>query len=151
MLEIEKSKSRFFRDFCSIFFPTLDVVLRAKHALISHGRRRRAEIALGFCSQQQVVGSICCPPFSWRSARPIRSACGYADNSASTSDAADADQVGAGAPSMASSTYNRPVRAFFAGGGCGVLAGGFHSSNRDSSIAHCLIASSLSGAKRRPL
>ena len=39
------------------FFPTLDVVLRAKHTLTSRGHRRRAEIVLGFCSQQQVLGS----------------------------------------------------------------------------------------------
>ena len=76
------------------------------------------------------------------SARPITLACRYTDNSASTSDAADADEVGAGAPSMASSTSNGPARAFFAGGGCGVLAGGFDGSNRASSIAHCLVASS---------
>jgi len=35
-----------------------------------------------------------------------------------------------------------PVHAFFAGGGCGVLAGGFDGSNCASSIAHCLIGSS---------
>jgi len=34
------------------------------------------------------------------SARLITSACRYTDNSASTSDAADADEVGAGAPSI---------------------------------------------------
>jgi len=54
-----------------------------------------------------------------------------------------------GAPSMASSTSNGPARAFFGGGSCGVLAGGFDGSNRASSIAHCLIASSSSGAKLR--
>jgi len=57
--------------------------------LTSHGRRRRAEIAPGFCSQQQVHHSV------GDSARLITSACRYADNSASTSDVADADEVGA--------------------------------------------------------
>jgi len=55
-----------------------------------------------------------------------------------------------GAPSMASTTSNGPARAFFGGGGCGVLAGEFDGSNRassTSSIPHCLIASSLSIAQ----
>jgi len=66
------------------------------------------------------------------SARLITSACRYTDDSASTSDAADADEVGAGTPSIwrQSSMSNGPARAFVAGGGCGVLAGGF-----DGSIA----------------
>jgi len=61
-----------------------------------------AEIALGFCSQQRIPGSVCCPPFSWR----FRST----DNVGlqihgqfsihQWRDAADADEVGAGAPSI---------------------------------------------------
>ena len=63
-----------------------------------------AEIALGFCSQQRVPGSVCCHPAAFAahhsvggSARLITSACRYTDNSASTSDAVDA---GTGAPSI---------------------------------------------------
>jgi len=67
-----------------------------------------AEIALGFCSQQRVryLAAFAAHHSVGGSVRPITSACRYADNSASTSGAADADEVGAGAPSMASSTSN---------------------------------------------
>ena len=126
-------------------------IKHAKHALTSHRRRRRAEIALGFCSQQRVLGSIYCPPFSRRFHSTDNVSLQIRGQLASTSDAADADEVGASAPSMASSTSNGPARAFFASSGCGVLAGGFDGSNRASSIPHCLIASSSSGANRRPL
>jgi len=82
-----------------------------------------AEIALGFCSQQRVPGSVCCPPFS----RRFRST----------------DNVGLQIHGqfsihqwrtqyMASSTSDGSARAFFAGGGCGVLAGGFDGSYRAS-------------------
>ena len=83
-----------------------------------------AEIALGFCSQQRVPGSVCCHPAAFAahhsvggSARLITSACRYTDNSASTSDAADAVAVyGVEHVQWASACLLRWRRLWYVGG-----------------------------------
>jgi len=102
-----------------------------------------AEIALGFCSQQRVLGSKL-PTI--QSAVPLdRKRC-PADTR--TIQHPPVMRLMRMRWALVHPVWHRarptggPARAFFVGGVCGVLAGGIDGSNRASSIAHCLITSS---------